>query len=175
MRVRDALPSFPALPSECVRDTLAQQTLGLGRAAGLSQRRRFRLHPVLPRFGAALGWASPAGTVPSVTGTSSSVRCLSSFSSTAFSKILPQPTNVQLFHWNQRTIPGFFLFQRAGTDLLPEGKKWSSTKTFRTINARTRRTENLPGYTNRANPNHFPFGCQVCAAFKNTPRTGLCH
>lgn len=84
MRVQDALPSSPALPSECVRDTLAQQTLGLGRAAGQRQRRRFHLHPVLPRFGAALGWASPVGTVPSVTGTSSSVRCLSSFSTFPF-------------------------------------------------------------------------------------------
>lgn len=65
VRVQDALPSLPALPSECVRDTLAQQMLGLGGAAGQSQRCRFHLHP-----SEGLG---AFGTVPSATGTSPAV------------------------------------------------------------------------------------------------------
>lgn len=56
VRVRDVLPSFPALPGECVRDTLARQTLALGRPAGESQRCRFHLADP-PRFGASLGGA----------------------------------------------------------------------------------------------------------------------
>lgn len=84
MRVRDALPSLPALPGECVRDTLAQQMLGLGWAAGGGQRCRFHLHPDVPWFGASLG------TVPSATGTSCSVPCLSSFSRFPFSPLHSQ-------------------------------------------------------------------------------------